>query len=446
MTPLHVAVVQGHLACAELLLDNGADPDQLITQGISALDITTDPEMTALLLQHGTSPIPVLTYPLNTLLKIWGDNHDALMRTYQDCMQSLGIDLRDVLNLSAPYFITEFPNRLKILPSHDTLSAIASQGHDYLFNYFLWMWPQLAAFLLNSELALETLLPFPWQWVNRFDSMRFLDEAFKQFRRRFGDRDLTRWLNLQPNLGWSPLCRAASKGSIKMMENCLEMGADLDFEGCPLGSALMIASACGQLQAVQLLVRRGAVVSYTGRIGPINVFSVARSKKVKSWLLVGRFNDRLRLHGADEVLTRHSDTQVSCWSGIVQARFKLVGWTARHGEESAFEYAQRLCQIKRLGFVDGIVPADGFVYPQTSPHLNCSTSSEGETSAPREQLSRLGAEVISPEPVSGGLETSQTAAFTQEHEASRSEVLMARGAYHNPGAQGFMVDIGVDCM
>ncbi|KAJ3459740.1 hypothetical protein MRS44_015813 [Fusarium solani] len=411
MTTLHIAVWCGNLACTQLLLENGADPDQLTTEGKCPLDFTTDPKMTALLLQHGASPAIVLTDSFSNLLKDWGG------------ATTIGLDC---------------------LAAQETLPAIAIQGHGYAFNYFLWTWPQLPSYLLNSEVSLEALQPFPWHWLGRHFAIGFLDTTFKQFRRRFGDSALKRWLNLQPDRGWSPLCRAASQGSIKIMENCLDMGADLDFEGCPLGSALMIASACGRLEAVRLLVRSGATVTYNGKIGPINVFSVARSRKVKSWLLVGRFNDRLRLHAADEASTRHSNTQVSCWSGIVQARFKLVGWTARHGEESAFDYARRLCQIKRTGFTDGIVPADGFIYPQKSTHFNFSTSSEGGTAALGEQRFHLDAEATSSESVCSGPETSQTSASAQKYEASCREVLIARGAYHNTGAQGFMVNIGID--
>ncbi|KAI8649318.1 NACHT domain-containing protein [Fusarium sp. Ph1] len=410
MTALHLAVWNESLACAQLLLENGADPDQPTTEGKCPLDFTTDPKMAALLLRHGASPAIVLADSFNSLLKDWGGNYYVLMRIYQNYMQISGIEALGALGSSASSFITESLSGLDCLAAHETLPAIASQGHGYDFNYFLWTWPQLPSFLLNSELSLEALQPFPWHWLGRHSAIGFLDTTFKQFRRRFGDSALKRWLNLQPNRGWSPLCRAASKGSIKIMENCLDMGADLDFEGCPLGSALMIASACGRLEAVRVLVRRGATVTYNGRIGPVNVFSVARSRKVKSWLLVGRFNDRLRLHAADEAATHHCNNRVSYWSGIVQARFKLVGWTARHGEESAFDYARRLCQIKRTGFTDGIVPADGFVYPQKSTPLNHSTSSEGETAASGEQWFHLDAEATSSETVCHGPETSQTSA------------------------------------
>ncbi|RSL55640.1 hypothetical protein CEP53_007043 [Fusarium sp. AF-6] len=282
-TTLHIAVSEGHFACAELLLENGADPDQLTTNGEYPLDFATDPEMTALLLRHGASPAPILQSSFISLLGAWGANHDKLIKIYQGYMQDLGIGLKDVLDSSSPRFHHEFPYAIHSPPTYETLKAIASQGH--VFNYILWTLPELSSFLLNSELALETLQPFSWHWYIEFSSARFLDKSFKKFRRRFGDRAVTKWLNPQPDKGWSPLCRAATTGSIEVMENCLEMGAEIDFEGCPLGSALMIASACGRLEAVQLLVRRGAAVNYNGRIGPINVLSVARSWKVKSWLL-----------------------------------------------------------------------------------------------------------------------------------------------------------------
>jgi hypothetical protein len=50
---------------------------------------------------------------------------------------------------------------------------------------------------------------------------------------------------------------------LDIMEKCLTMKVDIDFEGCSLGSALM---ACEwSFDAVKLLVRQDAIISYVGK-------------------------------------------------------------------------------------------------------------------------------------------------------------------------------------
>ncbi len=50
---------------------------------------------------------------------------------------------------------------------------------------------------------------------------------------------------------------------LEIMEKCLTIKVNIDFEGCSLGSVLM---ACvWSFDAVKLLVRRDAIISYVGK-------------------------------------------------------------------------------------------------------------------------------------------------------------------------------------
>ncbi|KAF5005359.1 hypothetical protein FDECE_8171 [Fusarium decemcellulare] len=452
MTALHVAVNNGHVAYAELLLENGADPDETDIYGRSSLDLTKDPEMAALLLQHSAPPLPVLLHSFNSLLDIWAGNFTTLMALYHETYaKSLGVQLGEISDLAAPSFIEEVPYAFNLSEDHDPISAMAiagfgskdiSYGHGYLLNRFILDRKHLHGFVLNSQINPETLQPLPWHWIVRYEELPFLDATFNHFRRRFGDRYLKKWLNLQPDRGWSPLCWVASKGSIRAMENCLLMGAEIDFEGCPLGSALMIASACGKLEAVKLLVRKGAATSYVGRIGSINVFSVTRSKKVKAWLLVGRFNDRLRLNASGDSETARLRKPISYWSGIVQARYKLVVWTARHASESALEYAKRLNWIKRNSFPDGIVsPVDGFSYPQHCSQENSIADPDHETRTPGENTQVDRAKAKESGTFNGDAEGGNDMNVPESDEAHYEEAVLAQGTYDNPGLSGFVVTV-----
>lgn len=147
----------------------------------------------------------------------------------------------------------------------------------------------------------------------------------------------------------SPLCRAASRGILEIMENCLTMGAEIDFKGCSLGSALMIACACGRLDAVRLLVRRGAAISYVGKRGLTSaVIAGHRSNAVIAWLLVGQFNEQNRLDCSDQTSSGSGvNNEVRPWSGIGKAVLRLVGRFQMQCHECSFDYAVRLSNLKR---------------------------------------------------------------------------------------------------
>lgn len=60
-------------------------------------------------------------------------------------------------------------------------------------------------------------------------------------------------LNPEPEQDWGPLRIAASFNLTDLMENCLWMGADVDFGGCSSGSPLVVAAGFGRPTAVGFL-------------------------------------------------------------------------------------------------------------------------------------------------------------------------------------------------
>lgn len=222
-----------------------------------------------------------------------------------------------------------------------------------------------AILVLNGEFGLERTSPFPWQYERyNFSLIAFTGPLFRHFKRRLGSDSLRHIMNLQPTRGWSPLCQGAARGSVKILENCLSMGAELDFEGCPWGSALMVASAAGMLESVKVLVRQGASVAYIGKRGPVDALSLARSKIVTDWLLVGRFTDQKRLAGAPsqvEELTAEPQTQKP-WSGTAKARLRLSGVREMQPDESFINYAKRLAMIRKEMRGSVVLTTEGLIY------------------------------------------------------------------------------------
>ncbi|KAF5548252.1 hypothetical protein FMEXI_4816 [Fusarium mexicanum] len=368
-TALHVAVLNDNLTIAELLLENGANVDSVSANGFTTIELSQSLAMTALLLKFGASRAPLLTLGLIETINSWSD--EDLQRNAYAAVEAGGSgahvaydkDLWLELNMTPESIFTMDVRHLLSVPYLRKILLDPLFSHPMLGNYILNS-PDTHCFLLNSGLQLDILHPFPWYRIGRmyFDYISILGTSFRYFQRRFSESTLRRWINLEPNRGWSPLCRAASLDLIEEMENCLSIGADIDFEGCSWGSALMIASACGRLDAVRHLVRAGAKIDYLGKRGHVSALSVTESKAVRSWLLVERFVEQPKLATAAECETSGTEKVAGRRSGAAKIKVRLAELYYRRYEESSLDYAKRLEQLKHD--LRGQVPYyfDGVVY------------------------------------------------------------------------------------
>ncbi|KAJ4022996.1 hypothetical protein NW752_003452 [Fusarium irregulare] len=175
-----------------------------------------------------------------------------------------------------------------------------------------------------TPLLTDCLAPSLHFWAK--SSTQILERLLTAFQQRNGLSSM-KWLDV----------------SLKIYHDLEDPRADIEFEGCPLGSALMIASACGQLDSVKFLIRRNASVCYEGQVGRLSVFKVATSKAVRNWLLVGRFNDQQRIRDIAE----HDEAKTNFWSGFVQARIILNGVQHVRYDESRLDCAKRFMAYKR---------------------------------------------------------------------------------------------------
>ncbi|KAJ4016330.1 hypothetical protein NW766_004522 [Fusarium irregulare] len=342
---LHRAVQKGHCGIVRLLLENGIPVDSINAYANTPLMFARTPEMVDLLVEFDASPTPLLTDCLAPSLHFWAKSStqilERLLTAFQQrnglsSMKWLDVSLKIYHDLEDPSRFLQFPLFLSYY--HIRCSEV--------FNYLAALPDGIGVGpLLQSDIGLCEVEPFPWHSYppDIFSQITFLEKHHRLLFQRFGRLDVQRWANLEPTRGWSPLCRAASQNCTKKMENCLGLGADIEFEGCPLGSALMIASACGQLDSVKFLIRRNASVCYEGQVGRLSVFKVATSKAVRNWLLVGRFNDQQRIRDIAE----HDEAKTNFWSGFVQARIILNGVQHVRYDESRLDCAKRFMAYKR---------------------------------------------------------------------------------------------------
>ncbi|KAF4982358.1 hypothetical protein FZEAL_2010 [Fusarium zealandicum] len=369
-TALHVAAIHDHRDAVSLLVEKGAAIDEPDTEGLTPLLYAESVDMAELFLDLGATTGAICKY----------GSFQSLMRWF------VGIEFDEVL----PVIVSKLPRDLvlalatvrPLTPCVDlkvtarSIRGLKALGCDLtsedgsgrsLMHCIICKHKGTAMINQYRQELLETT-PFPWHLEWGFIKEKaFLGSRFQHFRKILSYDTFRTILNLEPSCGWSPLCLAAASDLTQILANCLEMGANIDFYGSPVGSAVMMASFCGSLEAVKFLVRNGASISYVGESGSRSCFSLAGSEAVRSWLLSGRFMDQLAIAplGADGEL--QDTAQVSFWSGIVRARVKVYGRDERSYFESALDYAKRLASIRkrwRGRIVPLMMDGDTLVFPE----------------------------------------------------------------------------------
>lgn len=366
-TPLHVATKYRNIPAIELLLDRGAIIDRYDSNYFTPLECVltqkfadeyadyeknTTLDAAVRLVQLGAVTGIVLSWPSMLLLANISSSANLPKLLYEQTSAACYKRAPPLLDRTTIVSDTWEPvSRDILLQLQNFVPELEEEdfGGKSFLHYAICCCGYLELPPRWSS-ALQKMTPFPWhhEWPN-FYKMAFLTRNFELYRRRLPHDTLKRIMNLQPERGISPLCRASSRGIREIMENCLTMGAEIDFEGCSLGSALMTACACGRLDAVKLLVRRGAAISYVGKGGLTSaVVAGQRSKAVLAWLLVGQFNEQRRLNRGDKASSGSGvNREVQPWSGIGKAALRLIGRYEMQPYVSSLDYAVWLSALKR---------------------------------------------------------------------------------------------------
>lgn len=358
-TALHRAVLSNLVEAVTHLVEAGADIEAQDSNSMTPLAYATTREMAECLLRLGAAPTALLRWgSILSLVAYWGPASSDMLSLYfgTGCGKSdWKLDGLFETKQSAHRNLVRVNN---IAYGTDNARLLNKTGVDLLCEdasgrsvMHCIMCSKYSILLALRDLGLEQATPFPWHldWsFVYFVHMAFMTVKFAALKRVLPFETFRRILNLEPDRGWSPLCRAAALDRVDIIENCLSMKANVDFEGAPLGSALIVGSVCESLQAVKWLVRHGAAIAYTGSHGFISALTKTRSAKVRAWLLVGRFTEVLSL--TETEFWRQEGFQameVQMWSGIVHARIRLIGKLEQRYGESAMMYAGRLGRWKK---------------------------------------------------------------------------------------------------
>lgn len=361
---MHHAAFKGSLEAVKTLLEHGADPNAtglrtygtplgcairseedaesaiallLIRRG-AKLNYRDEEGKTALLQAVHAHRVPVITELLHA-------DVDLTVTDYDDS------SVLDLLSIDSEHSCSLFYQFLRFgLPIHRNKSIryIGSPFHYAICG------SKFTSFILNSDVRLDESPTFPWSLV--LPGSAWISKAYPYYVKRFGRKSLQKFANLEPSRGWSPLCISASNGDLVMMQNIMDLGAEVNIEGCPYGSALMAACVSGRKECVALLVRRGACVAYHGSKGFRSAYLASEKNPIiLHWLLVGRFVDQKKL-----LSEPHQSSMIweNCekftWGGPTKVEMVISGMMERLPKESSRDYWSRLMQEK--GKLHGNIP------------------------------------------------------------------------------------------
>ncbi|KAF5608574.1 uncharacterized protein FSUBG_4502 [Fusarium subglutinans] len=346
-TALHIAAWDGNKEAVSLLVDRGANIDAADSNGWTPLMLAQDVGTAQYLLSLGASIAAVCRLgSLPSFINWFGDNlfDEAHPVSFSQLPKEL-FTVSDPPRFSAKCEVLQLtPETLNNLHQlHHDLTSEDEAGRS-MIHYVLGE-EDLVDWVLDREQDLSRTTPFPWhlEWCE-FSGLALLTSSFERLRQRMPADLFCKILNLEPSRGWSPLCHAAALNRVDIIANCLEMGADINFEGSCFGSAIMNASVCGSLDAVKLLARNGASLTYLGKSGFTSCFLAAGTEAVREWLLCGRFMDQQRLTAESDADCVQAEVP---WGGYIQAKVLLYGTRARWLEESTLDYAMRLSKMKK---------------------------------------------------------------------------------------------------
>lgn len=367
--PLSLAVEAADTSILEFLLESGADVNVRDENGQTPLHVAVDNEYLAeaeILLEHGADPGALgKDYMFPLLLAVLNSDQDMI-----DCLISHGANPsqldwtgKSVLASCANRGIFQHLLSLGLDPSERGWTGLSTI--DCCLGSY-----DVALYLLQKGMIQGRHEAIP---LNNFRNIGDIGPILAKLLRVLGKGVVRTLVNTEPASPPSPLCYSAIYGYTDLVEILLDMGSDIEFEGHKTGTALMVASAGGELEIVRVLVRRGARIQYygsgsrdkqetdsgstldSGRPVRSAVALCEHHPLVRRWFLVERWTEQEKIEWAAEApctwrsqvnsATEDEGGSFRPWSGVRQVQIPLVGHRARQRSESSLEF---LCRQYRM--------------------------------------------------------------------------------------------------
>lgn len=301
--PLQIAAKSGHTRIAESLLKHGASTDATDDFGWTALHFAMESETdqtstVELLLDHGAN-VQALNRHLETPLILAASfGKPKVLKVLID----RGADVQALTKWNTTVF--HQLTKIGAIPMTQYL-LVGVEDHCLAFEDAEG-WSPISLLLAdgtwNEILFTLNLAPNPKVYEPRagniltsaLQSSNLTPSLLKKLLKRLSPTVVTTLLRHRAKVGGSPLYAACTIACPTQQENfiqqLLQAGADLEQEGGRHGTPLMGACAAGRFEVVQLLISKGAQISYRKDETTISALDAAKHfPKIVRWLLVERY-------------------------------------------------------------------------------------------------------------------------------------------------------------
>ncbi|KAF4497299.1 Vegetative incompatibility HET-E-1 [Fusarium agapanthi] len=319
-TPLFVAVEQGAIEVVELLIGRGAHVDVMSTSSYGLLDVAFVQKswrMVEILLKVGLS---------SKRINVDGRNLLGLMTLWTcqpDTKPNIGLFKR-LLDHGVDLYVCD---------------KFGSSASHYLFTrscrcYLLCMLD------MRLDLQVDKLSSWPDHFFsNGVDNLFEITYSLRYVKPSIGIEGVRQLCGLGTPGTHGLLCRAACWGSVKSIQNLINLGInDLEHDCREHGLPLNAAIHNRRWEAVKFLMLHGAKVPEDLWKPKNSTLSTANPDFViREWLFVGRYTERKRI----SLDLLNDEPEIKSWSGVWVVRVPLQWRDRKCSVESTLEYVKR---------------------------------------------------------------------------------------------------------